>query len=66
MSIVFYQRPDFIARPDGPLNKEECAKYVEKYKHLQGRTPPELSFERVINNEALPVRLIHSSVDVEC
>ncbi|KAF2094030.1 regulator of G protein-like protein [Rhizodiscina lignyota] len=56
MSILFYKRPDYITKPDGPLNKTECQRYVEKYKHLQGRTPPELSFENVIEGRALPVR----------
>jgi hypothetical protein len=55
MSILFYRRPDYVNRPAGPLNQEDCQKYVERTKNNKNAIPPELSFDKVISNEALPV-----------
>ncbi|KIW03286.1 uncharacterized protein PV09_05499 [Verruconis gallopava] len=54
MSILFYRRPDYVSRPAGPLNLKDCQKYVERTKNNKSAIPPELSFERVVNNETLP------------
>ena len=56
MSILFYRRPNYVDRPAGPINQEDCQKYVERTKNNKNAIPPELSFDRVINNECLPVR----------
>lgn len=55
MSVLFYRRPSYVEQPAGPLNQEDCQKYVERMRNHKSAVPPELSFERVINNETLPV-----------
>lgn len=55
MSVLFYRRPDYVERTDGPLNWEDCQKYVERTKGNRHNIPQELSFENVVNNKALPV-----------
>lgn len=42
-------------RPAGPLNQKDCQKYVERMKNNKHAVPEELSFDKVINNETLPV-----------
>lgn len=54
MSILFYKRPDYIATPPGPLTVSDCQKYVERSMSSRSVIPPELSFENVIQNKALP------------
>jgi hypothetical protein len=56
MSVLFYRRPNYVERHNGPLNQEDCQKYVERTKNNKNAIPPELSFDKVMNNEALPVR----------
>jgi len=55
MSILFYSRPDYVERPSGPLNKTECQRFVDKTKGRKNAVPPELSFDNIIANKALPV-----------
>ena len=55
MSILFYKRPDYIPRPDRPLNLSDCQKYVDRANCCKATIPPELSFENVIENKAMPV-----------
>jgi ABC-type transport system substrate-binding protein len=65
MSILFYQRPSYVEQPGGPLNPEDCQKYVERMKNNKNAVPPELSFERVIRDEALPVSLPTAALCLE-
>ncbi len=62
MSILFYRRPDYVAKVPGPMNLAQCQVYVERTQKHKRAIPPELSFENVIQNRALPVR----SQGVEC
>lgn len=55
MSILFYKKPDYRPKAEGPLNLQQCQKFVEKTKDCRGEIPPDLSFERIISNKALPV-----------
>jgi len=55
MSILFYRRPDYVRKPNGPLNPSDCARYVERAKGSERSIPAGLSFEEVINNKPLPV-----------
>ena len=55
MSILFYRRPDYIAKVPGPMNLTQCQVYVERTQKHKRAIPPELSFENVIQNRALPV-----------
>lgn len=57
MSILFYRRPDYIAKVPGPMNLTQCQIYVERTQKHKRAIPPELSFENVIQNRALPVRV---------
>jgi len=63
MSVLFYRRPDYVERTDGPLNWEDCQKYVERTKGNRHNIPEELSFENVVNDKALPVRISLTSID---
>ncbi len=56
MSILFYKRPDYIAKPEGPLDLSQCQKYVDRTKSCRSEIPPELSFENVLADKAMPVR----------
>jgi len=54
MSILFYKRPDYVAKVQGPMNLTQCQIYVERTQKHRRAIPPELSFENVIQNRALP------------
>lgn len=56
MSILFYRRPDYVAKVPGPMSLSQCQLYVERTQKHRRAIPPELSFENVIQNRALPVR----------
>jgi len=55
MSVLFYRRPDYLNKPDGPINTADCQKYAERAKNAERIIPPGLSFDEVMNNKALPV-----------
>ena len=54
MSIIWYKRPDFVAKLPGPMNLTQCQIYVERTQKHKRAIPPELAFENVIQNKALP------------
>jgi hypothetical protein len=58
MSVLFYRRPDYISKPNGPVNASDCAKYVERARSSERAIPPGLSCEEVINDKPLPVSII--------
>lgn len=64
MSILFYRRPDYVHKWDGPLNNKACQRYVERTANSKRGIPDELSFENIINNKALPVRRPISHFDI--
>lgn len=55
MSVLFYRRPDYVAKLPGPMNLAQCQVYVERTQKHRRAIPPELSFENIIQNRALPV-----------
>ena len=55
MSIFFYCRPDYVAKLPGPMSLSQCQTYVEKTQKHRKAISPELSFENVVQNKALPV-----------
>jgi hypothetical protein len=55
MSILFYRRPDFVAKLPSPLTLAECQAYIDKTQKHRKAIPAELSFEKVVHNKALPV-----------
>lgn len=57
MSILFYRRPDYVSKSNGPLDRKECQRYVERTANGKRGIPDELSFENIIANKALPVCL---------
>ena len=54
MSILWYKRPDYVTKVPGPMNLTQCQIYVERTQKHKRAIPPELSFENVIQNKALP------------
>lgn len=52
MSLLFYKRPDYV-RDSGPLGASDYQDYLEKTRKA---IPPELCFENVVTNRAMPVR----------
>ncbi|KAK7705749.1 hypothetical protein SLS57_009949 [Botryosphaeria dothidea] len=54
MSILFYRRPDYVSKTNGPLSQQECQRYVERTANGKRGIPDELSFENIMNNRALP------------
>ena len=55
MSLLFYRRPDFVAKMPGPLGLAQCQAYVDKTQKHRRAIPSQLSFENVIQDKALPV-----------
>lgn len=53
MSLLFYRRPNYV-RETGPMDSSDYQKYVEKTRRA---IPPELCFENVVANRAMPVGL---------
>ncbi|KAL2040309.1 hypothetical protein N7G274_006752 [Stereocaulon virgatum] len=54
MSVLLYKRPDYIAKAAGPMTLTQCQIYVERTQKHRRAIPPELSFENIIQNKALP------------
>ncbi|KAL9099023.1 MAG: hypothetical protein Q9163_005416 [Psora crenata] len=54
MSIVFYRRPDYVAKLPGPMSQSQCQLYVDRTQKHKRSIPPELSFDNIIQNKALP------------
>ena len=52
MSLLFYRRPNYVAKHPGPMDASDYQKYVER---IRAAIPKELSFEYVVGNRALPV-----------
>ncbi|KAF1814972.1 hypothetical protein P152DRAFT_240440 [Eremomyces bilateralis CBS 781.70] len=63
MSVLFYRRPAYVERTSGPLNPKDCQRYVDRMKSCKNPVPPELSFERVVNNETLPPCQLNDFMD---
>jgi hypothetical protein len=57
MSVLFYSRPNYVDRPAGPLNQEDCQKFVEKTKNHKNAIPEELSFDNIMNHKTKPVSI---------
>ena len=55
MSVLFYRRPTFIERHDGPLNPSDCQKYIERTKGRKDAIPAELAFDTIMQGKTLPV-----------
>lgn len=55
MSVLFYKRPNYIDRSAGPLNQEDCQKFVERTKNNKNAIPDELSFENILDHKTKPV-----------
>lgn len=55
MPLLFYLRPDLVAKLPGPLGLAQCQAYVEKTQKHRKAVPAELSFENVVQNRALSV-----------
>lgn len=56
MSIVFYRRPDYVAKLPGHMSLAQCQAYVERTQKHRRAIPSELSFDNVVHNKALAVR----------
>ncbi|MCJ1466457.1 hypothetical protein MMC07_005076 [Pseudocyphellaria aurata] len=51
MSLLFYRRPDYVEKNQRPMSASDYQKYSEKQR---AAIPPELSFEYVVANRAIP------------
>lgn len=56
MSILFYKRPVYVSKAQGPLDTATAEAYVDKANKCGAAIPPELSFERILGNKSEPVR----------
>ncbi|KAL8920217.1 MAG: hypothetical protein Q9208_006382 [Pyrenodesmia sp. 3 TL-2023] len=63
MSLLFYKRPDYVAKLPGPMNLTQCQIYVERTQKHRRAIPPELSFENIIQNKALPPCALQDFMD---
>lgn len=59
MSLLYYKRPDYVESSGAPMAASDYRTYLERQR---ASIPPELCFEYVIANRAVPVRLIISSL----
>ena|ERR1700761_7883101 len=55
MGFLFYRRPDFIKRPNGPMDMMSCQRMASKTYSSKKDLPKSISFDRVCDNRALPV-----------
>ena len=55
MSILFYKRPVYVSKAQGPLDTATPEAYVDKANKCGAAIPPELSFERILGNKSEPV-----------
>jgi hypothetical protein len=57
MSILFYKRPDYVPKGEGPMTASSCQVYAQK---MSGKSsiPERLSFERVMANKTMPVSVL--------
>ena len=55
MSVLFYRRPDYIAKEAGPLSTSNCQKYVERAGSSKDLIPAELSFDNIVEGRTLAV-----------
>ena len=56
MHFMFYKKPDYIPKCDGPLELPNCQKYVERACKIKAEIPASLSFENIIEGKTVPVR----------
>lgn len=54
MALLFYKRPDYVNKHQGPVTSSDCFRYVERAKNSKQTIPEGLSFENVISNLSLP------------
>lgn len=57
MSLLFYRRPDFVKRYDGPLDAMACQRMVAKNYSNKQSLPESVSFDKIIENRTHPVSL---------
>jgi hypothetical protein len=55
MEFLFYRRPDFVKRPNGPLEMMSCQRMASKTYTSKKDLPKSISFDRICENRALPV-----------
>ncbi|KAI4138417.1 MAG: hypothetical protein L6R39_006798 [Caloplaca ligustica] len=63
MSVIFYKRPDYVAKLPGPMTLTQCQIYVERTQKHRRAIPPELSFENIIQNKVLPPCTLQDFMD---
>ncbi|KAL8903690.1 MAG: hypothetical protein Q9207_003759 [Kuettlingeria erythrocarpa] len=63
MSILFYKKPDYRPKGEGPLDLSQCQKYVERTRDCKGNIPPDLCFERIVSNKSLPPCSLQDFID---
>ncbi|KAL8910643.1 MAG: hypothetical protein Q9171_004098 [Xanthocarpia ochracea] len=63
MSLFFYRRPDYVAKLPGPMNLTQCQVYIDRTQKHRRAIPPELSFENVLQNKALPPCTLQDFMD---
>ncbi|KAI0999137.1 hypothetical protein K3495_g9057 [Podosphaera aphanis] len=54
MALLFYKRPDYMNKHQGPITSSECSHYVERARNSKQAIPEGLSFEKVMCNLSLP------------
>ncbi|KAI9643900.1 hypothetical protein NHQ30_007251 [Ciborinia camelliae] len=54
MSLLFYKRPDYTSKANGPITSTECQRYAARAKNSERSIPSGLTFEDVIENRSLP------------
>ena len=52
MSLLFYRRPEYVAKNHGRMDTSDFQKYLEKQR---AAIPQQLCFENVVTNRAMPV-----------
>ncbi|MCJ1262664.1 hypothetical protein MMC22_002534 [Lobaria immixta] len=63
MSLLFYRRPDYVVKLPGPMSLAQCQIYVDRTQKHRRAIPPELSFDNVLQNKALPPCALQDFMD---
>ncbi len=54
MTFFLYRRPEYVAKLPRPLTRDECELFVQRSQEHKRAVPPELSFDNVVQDKALP------------
>lgn len=65
MSVLFYRRPDYLNKENGPINAEACQRYVERAKsknQMPSTTSGDADYGKIGSERSIPNGLAFEDV----